>query len=126
MESKRQLQVAELIKRHFAPVFQEHGIYIYGSTPFVSVSSVKLTPDLSQAKIYVSIYNAANKDEVLEKISNHTHMLKQALAQRLRHHIRRMPQIFFYSDETIDEMYQVDALFKKIKNMYPESTHEEE
>lgn len=126
MESKRQLQVAELIKRHFAPVFQEHGIYIYGSTPFVSVSSVKLTPDLSQAKIYVSIFNVNDKEAVLSKISNHTHLLKQSLAQRLRHHIRRMPQIFFYSDETIDEMYQVNALFNKIKNMYPDSKNEEE
>ncbi len=126
MESKRQLQVAELIKRHFAPVFQEHGIYIYGSTAFVSVSTVKLTPDMSQAKIYLSIYNIDDKGEVLKKISNHTHMLKQSLAQRLRHHLRRMPQIFFYFDDTIDEMYQVDALFKKIKTMYPESKQEEE
>jgi ribosome-binding factor A len=126
MESKRQLQVAELIKRHFAPVFQEHGIYIYGSTAFVSVSTVKLTPDMSQAKVYLSIYNVDDKQEVLKKISNHTHMLKQSLAQRLRHHLRRMPQIFFYFDDTIDEMYQVDALFKKIKTMYPESKQEEE
>ncbi len=126
MESKRQLQVSELIKRHFAPVFQEHGIYIYGSSPFVSVSSIKLTPDMAKAKVYLSIYNVNDKEEVLSKISNHTHMIKQSLAQRLRHHLRRMPQIFFYLDDTIDEMYSVDALFKKIKTMYPESKQEEE
>lgn len=125
MDSKRQAQVGELIKRNFAPVFQEHGIYIYGQA-FVSVTSVKITPDLALAKIYLSVFNADDKDEVLRKINNHTHVLKQALASRIKNQIRRIPQIHFYFDETIDEMYKIDALFKDIKTMYPPSVQEEE
>ena len=125
MDSKRQAQVGELIKRNFAPVFQEHGIYIYGQG-FVSVTSVKVTPDLAQAKVYLSVFNVADRDEVLRKINNHTHVLKQALAARIKNQMRRIPQIHFYFDETIEEMYRVDALFKEIKTMYPPSVQEEE
>lgn len=125
MDSKRQLQISELIKRHFAPVLQEHGPYIYGNA-FVTVTSVIVTPDLSQAKVYVSIYNADDKVAVLHRISSHTHILKQALASRIRNQIRRMPQIFFYFDETIDEMYKVDAMFENLKTIYPPSVNEEE
>lgn len=125
MDGKRQLQIGELIKRNFAPVFQEHGPYIYG-TAFVTVTSVKVTPDLAQAKVYLSIYNAPDKDLILKKIINHTHVLKQALAARIKHQMRRIPQIHFYFDETIDEMYNVDAMFKSLKTMYPPSVQQEE
>ena len=125
MDSKRQLQIAEMIKRNFAPVLQEHGIYIYG-TAFVSVTSVKITPDMSQAKVYLSIFNADDKEAVLKKVVNHTHLLKQSLAARIKNQVRRIPSIFFYFDETIDEMYKIDTMFKNLKTMYPESVHEEE
>lgn len=125
MDSKRQLQVSELIKRSFGPIFQQQGIYIYGNA-FVTVTSVKITPDLAQAKVYLSVFNTEDKDLVLTKVINHTHPLKQALAAQIKNHVRRIPQIFFYFDETIDEMYRVDALLKGLKNKYPASKNEEE
>ncbi len=125
MDTKRQLQISELIKRNFAPVFQEQGPYIYGSA-FVTVTGVNVTPDLAQAKVYLSIYNTENKEDVLHKVVKHTHILKQALAARIKHQVRRIPQIFFYFDETIDEMYKVDAMFSNLKNMYPPAAPEEE
>ena len=125
MDSKRQLQLGELIKRSFAPVFQEQGPYIYGAA-FVTVTSVKVTPDLAQAKIYLSIFNADDKELVLKKVINHTHVLKQALASRIKNQVRRIPQVFFYFDETIDERYKVDVMFKNLKTMYPPSVQEED
>ncbi len=125
MDSKRQLQLGELIKRSFAPIFQEQGPYIYGAA-FVTVTYVKLTPDMAQAKIYLSIFNTEDKELVLKKVINHTHVLKQALASRIKNQVRRIPQVFFYFDETIDEMYKVDVMFKNLKTMYPPSVQEEE
>jgi ribosome-binding factor A len=125
MDSKRQLQLGELIKRNFAPIFQEQGPYIYG-TAFVTVTGVKITPDMAQAKVYLSIFNAGDKELVLQKVIKHTHVLKQALVVRIKNQMRRVPQIFFYFDETIDEMYKVDAMFKNLKTMYPPSVQEEE
>ncbi len=125
MDSKRQLQIGELIKRNFAPILQEHGRYIYGDA-FVSVTTVKVAPDLSMAKIYLSIFNAQDKEAVLNSISNHTHLLKQALVQRIKSQVRRIPVIHFFSDDTIDEMFRIDEMFESIKTMYPPSVQEEE
>lgn len=124
MDSKRQLQIGELIRRHFSPVFQQEGTYIYGQA-FVSVSLVKVTPDLSLAKVYLSIFNTEDKEAVLQKIINHTHVLKQGLSSRIKNHVRRIPQIHFFLDETTDEMFQVDKLFDKVKTMYPKTGEEE-
>jgi len=125
VDSKRQSQIGELIKRNFASVLMEQGSYIYGAA-MVTVTYVKVSPDLAQAKIYLSIYNADDTDAVLQKIINHTHVLKQALVPKIKSQIRRIPQIFFFYDETVDEMYRVDTLFKNIKEMYPPSVQEEE
>jgi len=125
MDSKRQLQLGEVIKRSFAPILLKEGIYIYGDA-MVSVTNVKVTPDLGQAKIYLSIYNTNDKDMVLKKISNHTHVLKQSLAATIKNQVRRIPQIYFYFDETLDEMYKIDEMFKSLKGKYITNLKEEE
>ncbi|MBK9734004.1 MAG: 30S ribosome-binding factor RbfA [Saprospiraceae bacterium] len=125
MDSKRQLQISEMIKRNFGPIFQQEGPYIYGNA-FVTVTTVKITPDMAQAKVYLSIFNADDKELVLTKVIKHTHVLKQALAARIKHQVRRIPSVFFYFDETIDEIYRVDAMFRDLKTKYPLSVQEEE
>ena len=114
MESKRQRQVAELIKRNFSTVLQQEGPYVYGAEPLVTVTQVPPTPDLSQCKIYLSIWNTENKQDVLVQMNEEHHRLKQGLATRVRKHIRRIPSIAFYIDETLDEMNRVEDLFDRL------------
>jgi ribosome-binding factor A len=114
MESKRQLQVAELIKRNFGLVLQQEGGYIYGPEPLVTVTNVKISPDFSIAKIYLSIYNTENKQAVILEMEEATSRLKQSLTQRVRKHIRRIPDIAFYMDDTLDEMYRLNDLFNRL------------
>ncbi|MTB51926.1 30S ribosome-binding factor RbfA [Lewinella sp. W8] len=114
MESKRQRQVAEMIKRNFSLVLQQEGSYIYGPEPLVTVTEVHPTPDLSQAKIYLSIWNTDNKQAVLLQMEEEHQRLKSSLAYRLKRHIRRIPAISFYIDETLDEMHRVDNLFDRL------------
>ncbi|MFK7978716.1 MAG: 30S ribosome-binding factor RbfA [Saprospiraceae bacterium] len=113
-ESKRQLQVAETIKRNFGVVLQQEGSYIYGSQVLVTVTSVKLTPDFSQAKIYLSVYNTENKQAVILQMEEEYHRLKQALSTRIRKHVRRIPEFQVFLDDTLDEMYRLNALFNKL------------
>lgn len=122
MESKRQRQVAEMIKRNFSIVLQQEGSYIYGPEPLVTVTEVQPTPDLSQAKIYVSIWNTDNKQAVLLQMQEDHQRLKSGLAYRLKRHIRRIPNISFYIDETLDEINRVDNIFDKLDrdNQLPE------
>ncbi|MBC6996463.1 30S ribosome-binding factor RbfA [Neolewinella lacunae] len=114
MESKRQRQVAELIKRNFSIVVQQEGSYVYGPEPLVTVTEVHPTPDLSQAKIYLSVWNTDNKQAVLLQMEEEHQRLKNSLAHRLKRHLRRMPAIAFYIDETLDEMHRVDNLFDQL------------
>ena len=114
MESKRQLQVAELIKRNFSIVLRDEGSYIYGAEPLVTVTQVKMTPDFNLAKIYLSVYNTDHKDGVLLVLEEHTTRLKQLLTARIRRHVRRIPDIAFFLDDTLDEMYRLNELFNRL------------
>lgn len=114
MESKRQLQVGELIKRNFSYVLQTQGSFIYGDI-LVSVTKAVMTPDLSLAKIYLSIYGTEEKEETLQKIEEHLPQLKNELVHRIRKHVRRIPGIAVYIDDTLDEMYRIDEMFQNLK-----------
>ncbi len=128
-ETKRQKQVGELVKRHFSIVLQQEGGYIYGHEPLVTVTGVIMSADLGLAKIYLSIYNTENKQAVILEMEAAYQKLRQSLAHRLKKHVRRIPDIAFYIDETIDEMYRVEDLFQKLyeeKQMGDEPAEEEE
>lgn len=114
MESKRQKQVAELIKRNFGLILQQEGSYIYGSEALVTITSVKVTPDFGLAKIYLSVYNRENKQAVILEMEDQIHRLRQSLANRIKRQVRRIPNIAFYLDDTLDEMYRLNSLFDKL------------
>lgn len=114
METKRQRQIAETIKRHFSLVLQAEGSYIFGAQPLVTVTEVKVSPDMSLAKIYLSIWNTDNKQAVMLMLEEERQRLKQAMAGRLKKHLRRLPEFEYFEDETLDEMYKVEALFDRL------------
>lgn len=125
MASKRQEQVAELIRRNFGIVLQSDGSYIYGDA-FVTVTSVLVTPDLSLAKLYVSIFNADDKEVVLARLNKEIKKLKKSLAYRIRNHVRRIPEIAIYMDETLDEMYKLNQIFDNLDETSRNKSEEEE
>lgn len=114
MASKRQQQVATMIKRNFSIVLSNEGQYIYGDA-LVSVTDVKMSPDLRIAKIYVSIYNTEDKARVYDLIVQHTATLKYELIRRIKKHIRRMPTIDIYRDDLLDEMYKIDDMLNNLE-----------
>lgn len=116
MESIRQKQVGELIRRYFGTLLMEEGSLIYGRGKLVTVTNVKMTPDLLVANIHISVYGVENKQEViLELEENHAH-LRRALASKIGKQMRRMPDIAFFLDETVDEMYRVESLLNRIND----------
>ncbi len=124
-ESKRQRQVAETIKRNFSMILHQEGSYIYENA-LVTVTNVKVTPDFGLASIYISIFNTDNKPAVLLQLEENTVRLRQSLAQRVKKQMRRVPQIQFFIDDTLDEMFRVDSLFDRLHDENqmgaPEST----
>lgn len=128
METKRQKQVAELVKRNFSMILQQEGSYIYGPAVMVTVTGVKMSPDLNLAKIYLSVFNTENKQAVILEMEEQLHHLRQVLSARIRKQVRRIPEIAFFLDDTIDEMYRLDALFKRLhdEDQMGDGTEEEE
>ena len=114
METIKQKQIAELVKRNFSLVLQEEGSYVYGAAPLVTVTTVTITPDLGLAKIYLSVFNTENKQEVILEMEAEKPRLRASLSQRLKKLVRRIPEVDFYLDDTLDEMIRLQQLFQKL------------
>lgn len=114
METIRQKQVGELIRRNVSIILREEGSYIYGDA-LVTVTNVMVSPDMSQAKVYVSVYNTEEKQAVVLMIDEQITRIRQALAHRIKKHVRRIPEIFFFLDDTLDEMFRLNSLFDKLE-----------
>ena len=106
--------MGSVIQEVFAEILSRDGKAIYGKA-FVTVTRVKVTPDLGLVRFYLSIYNADDADMVVEKFNDHKYELKRKLAERLRHQLRIMPELEFFRDETLDYAFHMDDVFKKIK-----------
>ena len=114
-ESKRQLQTGELVKRNFGHVLMMEGRYIYGEA-LVTVTAVRMSPDLGIAKVYVSVFNAEDKAVVVKKMRTNMWRLKTSLVQRIKKHVRRIPHIDIYLDETLDEMWNLNVVFNDLRS----------
>ena len=116
METKRQNQVAELVRRNFGLVLQQQGTNIYGASVLVTVTTVKMSPDLTLAKIYLSVFNTENKQEPLLLLQEEIVKLRHEMGQRIRKLVRIIPEISFYLDDTLDEMFRIDAMMRKLES----------
>lgn len=126
----RQKQVAELVRRNFSIILLEQGRYIFEDA-LVTVTEVQMSPDLLMAKVYLSVYNTENKQAVLLQLEDQHQELRQSLAKRMRKQVRRIPDMAFYIDDTLDEMERVDKLFRRLEatnqmGEAPQSDQEEE
>jgi len=124
-ETKRQQQVGSLIKRHFSTVLMNEGPNIYDGL-LVTVTQVKMSSDLGLAKIYVSIFGTENKMAVVEELEYNNTLLRQMLAHRIKRHVRRIPNINIYLDDTLDEMYRLRGVFGRLHEQNQMGSREEE
>ncbi len=112
-ESKRQQQVGSLIKRHFSTVIMNEGPNILPGL-LLTVTDVKMSSDLGLAKIYISVYGTDKKLDVIDQLESNNSLLRQQLAARIKRHVRRIPNINIYLDETLDEMYRLRSVFGQL------------
>ena len=81
----------------------------------VSISSVKITPDLFQARVYLSLFQIKQQEVVLEKINEKNKEIRKELGMRVRHQLRSIPELTFYIDDTLDYAFKIEELLNKIK-----------
>ncbi|HTO16233.1 MAG TPA: ribosome-binding factor A [Edaphocola sp.] len=112
-ETKRQRQVAKLIEEEMAAIFLKEGINIIKGG-MVSINKVSLTPDLLEARISLSLFKIDDPNALLEEIKGRTSELRGLLGNQLRHHLRRIPELQFQLDDSIEQAFKMEELFKKI------------
>ncbi|MBP6432390.1 MAG: 30S ribosome-binding factor RbfA [Ferruginibacter sp.] len=113
LEGKRQKQVAGLLNKELSDIFQRMGLGMIDGG-IVSIASVKITPDLFAARIYLSSFKVADNQVALKKIEEKAHEIKRELTTRVRHQLRSMPKLTFYIDDTLDYVDKMEELFKEI------------
>jgi ribosome-binding factor A len=113
-EGKRQKQIAGLIQEEMNGIFQRLGLNMLDGG-MVSISSVKITPDLLEARVYCSFFQVKDSKEALKRIEDRKWEIKKELSARVRQQLRRIPELKFYIDETLDHVFKMEELFKKIK-----------
>ena len=114
METKRQKQISELIRRQFSAVLQDEGSYIF-ERALVTVTRVSVSPDLQNAKVYLSVFNTDNKQAVMLNMDENLHRLRFALANKVGKQLRRIPELQFFLDDSLDEVFRMEQLFAKLR-----------
>ena len=108
--------LGEIIQRDFQP-----------DGTFITITSVRVTPDLSIAKVYLSVFSPVRDNEfVFQHIDEKAPQIRHKLAGRIRNQVRKIPELHFSADDTSDYVNKMEGLFKKIEQQPKASTDEEE
>lgn len=108
MESTRQAKIARLLQKELSEIFRVQTAKTHGT--LVSVSSVRVSPDLSIARAYLSVFPSGKAQEMIESINRNTRTIRYELAQRVRYQLRKTPELAFYLDDSLDYIQNIDNL----------------
>ena len=113
MESKRQNRIARLIQKDLSNIFQAQTRMTRGI--LVSVSGVRISPDLSVAKAYLSIFPSSKAQDILENINQHAGQIRYELGKLERYQLRIIPELRFFIDDTLDYIENIDRIIDEEK-----------
>lgn len=113
-ETKRQKQVAGLINEELNDIFRKMGLNMIDGG-MVSIGAVKITPDLFEARVYLSMFQVKDVDAAFKKFDEKNKEIRKELGTRVRHQLRSIPELKFYIDDTLDYVFKIEELFEKIK-----------
>lgn len=113
MESKRQQKFAGVIQEDLAAIFQREGMNYLPNT-LVTITKVRVTPDLAIARIFLSFFNNSNMAQALHIIKSHASEIRYKLGARIKDQVRVVPQLEFFVDDTSEYVERMDKIFDKI------------
>lgn len=113
IESKRQQRFAGVIQQDLAEMFQREG-NVWAPGAFVTVTKVRVTPDLAIARIYLSFLNTQTAKDDITTIKTKTNEIRYKLGARIKHQARIVPQLEFFLDDTNEYVEHMDKIFDEI------------
>jgi len=114
-ETKRQKQVGQLLQKELSDIFQRMGYNIIEGG-MISLSAVRVTPDLLEARVYLSMFQIKDNADMMERIKERGWEIRKELGMRVGKQLRRVPELSFFLDDTLDYVFRMEELFKKIKD----------
>ena len=111
MESTRQAKISRLLQKELSELFRQQTAKTHGT--LVSVSVVRVSPDLSVARAYLSLFPSDKAEAVLQSINASAKTIRYELAQKLRNDLRKMPEFSFFIDDSLDYIENIDNLLKQ-------------
>ncbi len=118
-EGKRQRQVAGALQEALNEIFQRLGLSMIEGG-MVSIASVKVTPDLLEARIYLSLFQVKDVKAAMKTIEGRAWEIKKELVERIKHQVRRIPVLHIYHADTLDYVFRMEEIFKQIKDDHTE------
>lgn len=111
METTRQAKIARLLQKDLSEIFRQQTAKTHGT--LVSVSAVRISPDLSIARVYLSIFPPEKSQEIIESVNASAKTIRYELAQKVRFQLRKCPDLSFYIDDSLDYIENIDRLLEK-------------
>ena len=111
MEGTRLSKVSRLLQKDLGDIIQKEGVTLFRGK-IITVTSVRVSPDLGVAKVYISIFPTDKKEDVLQAVRVHTKQFRYELAQRVKHQLRIIPELSFFLDDSLDYIDNIDKLLK--------------
>ncbi|HET6242969.1 MAG: 30S ribosome-binding factor RbfA [Bacteroidetes bacterium] len=112
METTRQKKVARLLQKELGEIFQRESNTMFGGA-FITVTGVRISPDLSVAKTYLSIFVVKDRDLVMKNVKKQTKEIRTKLGERIKQQLRIVPNLDFHIDDSLDYAEKIDNLLKK-------------
>ena len=112
MDSTRQLKVSRLIQKELGEIFQRETRLLFGNA-LITVTQVRISPDLGVAKVYISLFNVPDKQALLKSIQEHTKDIRLKLSARIKKQVRIIPNLVFFLDDSVDYAMRIEELLKK-------------
>lgn len=112
MDSVRQNKISRLLQKELATFFQAESRNLFPGK-MITVTVVRVSPDLGLAKVYLSVYPNSQEDDVINRVSEHNKRIRNALGRNIRHQVRIIPELAFYIDDSMDYFERIDKLLKK-------------
>lgn len=109
-ESKRQRQFSSLIQKELSEIFQREARWMFESNVFVTITDVRMSPDLGVAKVYLSFMLSQNKKELMELIQLKKGEIRRLLGNRIGKVVRSIPELIFYLDESADYASRIEGI----------------
>ena len=111
MDSLRQNKVNSLLQREMAQILQQEGRNLLPGA-LITVSGVRISPDLGLARVYVSLFPVKDKQAAMANIRDQAHRLRGILGSRLGKRMRVVPELSFFLDDSLDRAEEIDRLLK--------------